>query len=101
MYLQSYKELNVWQKSVELVIATYKLTEKFPKSELFGLVSQMRRCSVSVPSNIAEGWRRRGEKEYRRFLLIAYGSGSELETQIEIAKRLNIRYEDIVQLTLV
>ena len=86
----SYKDLIVWQKSMDLVVGIYKLTDNFPKSEIYGLTSQMRRCSVSIPSNIAEG---RGigkgsKKDYRHFLIIAYGSGKELETQIEIAKRL-------------
>lgn len=85
----SYKELVVWQKSVELVVAIYGLTENFPKSELYGLVSQMRRAAVSLPSNIAEGRRRGTRKDFRHFLLLAYGSGAELETQIEISKRLS------------
>ena len=84
----TYKDLIVWQKSMELVVNLYELTEKFPKSEMYGLISQMRRAAVSIPSNIAEGRRRGGEKEYRQFLLIAFGSGAELETQIEIVKRL-------------
>lgn len=84
----SYKELVVWQKSVELAIKTYELTENFPKSELYGLVSQMRRAAISIPSNIAEGRRRGTRKDFRHFLLFAYGSGAELETQIEISKRL-------------
>jgi len=84
----SYKDLIVWQKSMTLVVEIYKLTESFPKAEIYGLTSQMRRCAVSVPSNIAEGRRRGSKKDYRHFLIIAYGSGAELETQIEIAKRL-------------
>ncbi|MEI8096748.1 MAG: four helix bundle protein [Candidatus Moraniibacteriota bacterium] len=85
----SYKELVVWQKSVELVVHIYEFTESFPKSELYGLVSQMRRAAVSLPSNIAEGRRRGTRKDFRHFLLLAYGSGAELETQIEISKRLS------------
>lgn len=73
---------------MELVIAVYKLTEKFPKTEIYGLTMQMRRCSISIPSNIAEGRKRGSKKDYRQFLIIAYSSGAELETQIEIAKRL-------------
>ncbi len=73
---------------MELVVVIYELTEQYPKSEIYGLVSQMRRSAVSIPSNIAEGRRRRSRKEYNQFLLIAYGSGAELETQIEISKRL-------------
>lgn len=86
--VHSYKDLIVWQRAMELVVATYELTEKFPKTEQYGLISQMRRCAVSIPSNIAEGRRRGTKKGYRQFLLIAYGSGAELETQIEISKRL-------------
>ncbi len=86
--LVTYKDLIVWQKSMELVTTIYKLTENFPRGELYGLVSQMRRSAVSTPSNIAEGRRRSTRKDYRQFLIIAYGSGAELETQIEIAKRL-------------
>jgi len=84
----SYKDLIVWQRSMDLVVAVYKLTEKLPKSEIYGLTSQMSRAAVSIPSNIAEGRRRGSRKDYRQFLIIAYGSGAELETQIEIVKRL-------------
>jgi len=87
--LNSYKDLIVWQRSMELVTEIYSLTQKFPKEELYGITSQMKRCAISIPSNIAEGRRRNGKKEFRRFLIIAYGSGAELETQIEISKRLN------------
>jgi four helix bundle protein len=86
--IQSYKDLIVWQKSMQLTVLIYKLTEKFPKSEIYGLTSQMRRCSISIPSNIAEGSRRSTKKDYSHFMSIAFGSGSELETQIEITKRL-------------
>ena len=87
MRQQSYEDLIVWQKSMDLVYEVYVLTRAFPQSELYGLTSQMRRAAVSIPSNIAEG-SRRGEKEVRQFLLVAYASGAELETQIKIAKRL-------------
>jgi len=86
--LSSYRELTVWQKSIDLVAEIYKLTESFPKPELYGLSSQMRRASVSIPSNIAEGYSRNHRQEYIQFLKIAFGSGAELETQIVIAKRL-------------
>jgi len=86
--IHSYKDLIVWQKAMELVAEIYLLTEKFPKEELYGLVSQMRRSAISIPSNIAEGRLRGYRKEYRQFLLNAYGSGGELETQIEVAKKL-------------
>lgn len=74
---------------MELVREIYALTGNFPKAELYGLTSQARRSAVSIPSNIAEGYRRGGQNEYKRFLTIAFGSGAELETQIEIAKVLN------------
>lgn len=85
---ESYRNLVVWQKSVDIVVEVYRLTEKFPKEEIYGLTSQMRRASVSIPSNIAEGSRRGSKKDFKNFILIAYGSGSELETQIEISLRL-------------
>ncbi|MDO8564600.1 MAG: four helix bundle protein [bacterium] len=88
MEIHSYKELIVWQKGIEGVIELYALAEQFPKSELYGLASQMKRAIVSIPSNIAEGRRRGGKKEFCQFLLIAYGSGAELETQLEIVRRL-------------
>lgn len=86
--MKTYKDLIVWQKGIELVISVYELTDRFPKSEQYGLSSQMQRAAVSIPSNIAEGRMRMSEKEFKRYLLIAYASGAELETQIEIAKRL-------------
>lgn len=85
----SYKDLVVWQKSIQLVLEIYNLTKTFPKEEIYGLTSQMRRCSVSISSNIAEGQRRGSKNDFKRFLLISFGSGAELETQIEIAKKLN------------
>ena len=86
--VSSYKDLVVWQKSVDLVVEAYALTEIFPQQEIYGLTSQMRRAAVSIPSNIAEGRRRGTRKDFRHFLLVAYGSGSELETQIKISQRL-------------
>lgn len=93
MAIESYKDLIVWQKSMELVVAVYDLTGKFPKSEMYGLTSQMRRAVISIPSNIAEGRRRSSRRDFRSFLLNAFGSGSELETQVEIAKRLEFGKE--------
>ena len=87
--MQSYKELIVWQKSIELVTSLYGITEKFPKTELFGLTSQMRRSAVSSSANIAEGYARKQRAEYVQFLRIAFGSGAELETHLVIAKNLN------------
>ena len=102
--IYSYKDLIVWQKSVELAIAIYKLTEKFPKTEIYGLMSQMRRAVISIPSNIAEGRKRGSIKDFRQFLIIAYSSGAELETQLEIVKNLpfgkNLDYSKIDSLLL-
>lgn len=99
MGIESYENLIVWQKSMDLVVFIYKLTEKFPRDEIYGLISQMRRASVSIPSNIAEGNRRSSKKDFRNFLLNAYGSGAELETQTKIAKRLQLgRFEDYLKI---
>jgi four helix bundle protein len=87
--VKSHKDLKVWQESMDLVIQIYKLAENFPKHEIYGLSSQIRRAAVSIPSNIAEGAGRSGEKEFIRFLYIALGSLSEVETQLEIAFRLD------------
>ena len=89
MAVQSYKDLTVWQKSVELVIEVYRLTTFLPKDELYGLSSQMKRAVVSIPSNIAEGFRRNHKPEQVQFYAISYGSGAELETQLEICRKLN------------
>ncbi len=88
MAINSYQDLIVWKKSIELVIELYTLTEKFPKEEIYGLTSQMRRAAVSIPSNIAEGRLRGTRKDFRHFLLNSFGSGGELETQLIIAQRL-------------
>lgn len=89
MGIKSYKELLVWQRAMELVVEVYKLTELFPRDEKYGLAIQMQRAAVSIPSNIAEGYRRSHRKEYAQFLSIAFGSAAELETQIEICKRIS------------
>ena len=86
--MKTYKELIVWQKAFVLVKEIYLFTNLFPRSELYGLVSQMRRSSVSIPSNIAEGFARRSPKENCQFISIALGSLSELETQVLLAKDL-------------
>ena len=88
MKVESYENLIVWQKSMDLVIAVYALTDNYPKEEIYGLTSQTRRSAVSIPSNIAEGKLREYDTEFKRYLLIAFGSGGEMETQLEIAKRL-------------
>ena len=86
----SYREQFIWKRGIQLSINCYKLTEKFPKSELYGLTSQIRRASVSVPSNIAEGYGRRTQNEYIQFLHIALGSLRELDRQLIIAKEVNL-----------
>ena len=80
--LKNYKELKVWQKSYQPCLEIYRITAKFPKEEKFGLISQIRRAAVSVPSNIAEGYGRKTTADYVRSLYIAYGSNCELETQM-------------------
>ena len=87
--IQSHKDLKVWQESMDLVVKIYEISEKFPSQETYGLTSQLRRASVSIASNIAEGAGRKGNKEFTRFLYIALGSLSEVETQLEISQRLD------------
>jgi len=87
--MRDFRELRVWEKAHELTLAVYRTTTSFPKTELYGLTSQMRRCSSSIPSNIAEGCGRNGNPELHRFLQIASGSGSELEYQLLLARDLN------------
>ena len=92
--IKSYKDLLAYQKAYELALEVYKITKNFPKEEVYGLVSQARRATVSIPSNIAEGYRRGSRKEYIQFLNIAYGSAAELETQISLAYDLNMLNEE-------
>ncbi len=87
--VSSPEQLHVWQKSVDLSVAIYKLTERFPPREIYSISSQMRRAGVSVPSNIAEGRRRGTRADFRHFLQMAHGSLAELETQLVIAQRLS------------
>ena len=87
--IRSYKDLNVWKASMELVCEVYEVTRNFPDTERYGLTSQMRRCAISVPSNIAEGWSRNSARSFISYLNIAAGSMSELLTQLEIARRIN------------
>ncbi len=89
-----YKDLIVWQRAMELVVAVYGLLKDFPKEEIFGLSSQMKRAVISIPSNIAEGYRRRSVKDRKHFLVISYGSAAELETQVEASKRLQFGHKD-------
>lgn len=97
--IKSYKELRIWQKGIEIVKDIYVLTKTFPKEELYGLVSQMRRSAISVPSNIAEGFKRYHSKEYSQFLHISLGSIAELETQLTIAMELGfLKNEDKIMI---
>ena len=93
--MHSYKELKVWQKSLDLVVAVYKATANYPKDERFSLIVQTQRSAVSIPSNIAEGAGRNHDKEFVQFLAIANGSCFELETQILVAEKLNFISHEI------
>ena len=84
-----FKELKVWQKAIELVKNTYLKSQNFPKEEIYGLTSQLRRCAVSIPSNIAEGCGRNTDKDFNNFLWISLGSAFEFETQLIICKNLS------------
>lgn len=86
--MKSHKDLDVWQRSINFVTQIYKITETFPRSEIYGLTSQIRRSAVSIPSNIAEGASRQYKSEFRQFLYIAMASSKELETQLIIATNL-------------
>ena len=88
--MKTHKSLDVWQVAVNLAQNIYGVTRRFPKEELFGLTTQMRRCAISIPSNIAEGSARQGDKEFIQFLYVAAGSASELDTQLEIARRVGV-----------
>ena len=87
--IKSYKDLFVWQKAIDLVIEIYRLTSYFPKTETYGLISQIRRAVVSIPSNIAEGRSRSTRKDFVQFLRIAGGAVAELETQLNISNKLS------------
>jgi four helix bundle protein len=86
--INSYRDLIAWQRGMSLVLAVYRVTETMPVAEKFGLTSQMRRCAVSIPSNIAEGYGRESTNDYLRFLCVARGSPFELRTQYEISQSL-------------
>ena len=91
-----YKELIIWQKSIDLAVKVYRLTEKLPEEELYGLTNQIRRAAISIPSNIAEGNARASTRDYLRFLSIARGSNAEVETQLLICVRLEyLTQEDV------
>ena len=88
--MQDFRNLEVWTRAHQLTLAIYKATKNFPKEELFGLTSQMRRSCVSIEANIAEGCGRGGKQEFARFLQMAFGSASELECHLLIAQDLNL-----------
>jgi len=94
MKTKNYRDLLAYQKSYKVALLVYEVTSEFPSSEMYGLVSQMRRAGVSVPSNISEGYRRGSQKEYAQFLKISLGSNSELETQLSLSRDLGFIDKD-------
>lgn len=92
--IKTYRDLKIWQQSMELVTAIYKATSQFPEEEKYGLTSQLRRSSVSIPSNISEGFGRNSQGDFKRFVNISMGSLFELQTQIEVAKNLEFIPEE-------
>jgi four helix bundle protein len=93
---QDFHDLTVWQRAIDLTVCIYKLTQKFPKDETYGLISQLRRASVSVASNIAEGRGRLNPAEFRQFLGIALGSTFEIQTQLLVARKLEMGSEGTI-----
>ncbi|WP_418263450.1 four helix bundle protein [Flavobacterium faecale] len=93
--MSTYRNLMIWQKSMNLTTQIYLLTNTFPKEEIYGLTSQIRRCSISIPSNIAEGYGTESDKDFLRFLYISVGSLFEMQTQLEIAKNIAYINEDL------
>ena len=96
--MKTHRDLKVWNDSIYFVTRLYEITNKFPKNELYGITSQIRRAAVSIPSNIAEGAARNSKKEFNHFLSIALGSASELETQIIISRNLNYIEKGITEI---
>ena len=96
--MKTHRDLDIWNEGIELVIKIYESVERFPRDERYGLIDQIKRASVSIPSNIAEGAARNSSKEFMQFLYIALGSASELETQLIISKRLGfLANEDLFE----
>jgi four helix bundle protein len=95
---RTHKDLDVWTQAMDLVDEIYRRTRHFPSEELYGLVNQMRRAAISIPSNVAEGAARSGKKEFNQFLRVALGSLSELETQVLIAQRQGYLEDDVAVL---
>jgi four helix bundle protein len=93
--MKTHHDLDVWKKAIDLVTSMYKITNKYPKSEVYGLTNQIRRSAISIPSNIAEGAARKSPKEFAHFLSIAQGSATELETQLIISR--NLEYINVDQ----
>ena len=91
--LKSFKDLEVWRKAADLAVSVYKITEKFPRSEIYGIINQMRRAVISISSNLAEGFKRNHGKEKLQFYNVAYASSSELESQIEVSYKLDFLSE--------
>jgi four helix bundle protein len=97
--MQDYRKLQIWQKAHQITLKVYKLTKSFPADERFGLISQMQRCAVSIPSNIAEGSARGSDADFARFIAIAMGSGAELDYQLLLAHELGYVSEEAHQTT--
>ncbi len=93
--MKSHKDLDVWNRAIDLVTIIYDVTKKFPKAEIYGITNQIRRAAVSIPSNIAEGAARKHAKEFVQFLYVSLGSASELETQLLISKNLKFLSDDV------
>lgn len=98
--MKNFKELSIWQKGMDIAVNCYKLTSTFPKEEKFGLISQITKAGVSIPSNIAEGNSRHSEKNYSGFIEISMGSSYELETQLLISQRVNFGDPELLKQTL-
>jgi four helix bundle protein len=96
---EGFRDLIVWQRAVQMVVSLYRLTGAFPREELYGLTSQLRRAGVSVASNIAEGWGRQSDGEYKQFLGMARGSNLEVQTQLVIARELGFGNEEALKHT--
>ncbi len=92
--IRSFRNLELWKLGKEIVLDVYRVTGEFPKEEMYGLVSQMRRAAISIPSNVAEGFNRKHNPEYRQLLYVALGSCAELETQTEVAHDLSFLSRD-------
>jgi four helix bundle protein len=95
--VQSFRDLLVWQRSIQLTVAIYRLTQSFPREEIYGLTSQIRRSAVSISSNIAEGQGRLNTGEFRQFLGVARGSNGEVQTQLEIARALGFSDNKLIE----